>query len=48
MRMGQLSGMERIKIEEELAAILERRWRNTRRSSATTARVMSIVKEELR
>ena len=46
MRMGQLSGMERIKIEEELAAILER-VAEYEAILGDYGRVMSIVKEEL-
>lgn len=46
MRLGQLSGMERIKIEEELAAILEK-VREYESILADYSKVMAIVKQEL-
>ncbi len=46
MRLGQLSGMERIKIEEELAAILEK-VAQLEAILADENRILAIVKEEL-
>lgn len=46
MRIGQLSGMERIKIEEELAAILEK-VAEYESILADYGKVMQIVKDEL-
>ncbi len=46
MRLGQLSGMERIKIEEELAQLLEK-IRDLEDILAHEGRILSIVKEEL-
>lgn len=46
MRIGQLSGMERIKIEEELAAILQR-VAEYEGILANYTKVMEIVKDEL-
>lgn len=46
MRLGQLSGMERIKIEEELASILEK-VAEYESILADHSKVMAIVKDEL-
>ncbi len=46
MRLGQLSGMERIKIEEELAAILQK-VQEYEAILADYSKIMAIVKKEL-
>ena len=46
MQLGQLSGMERIKIEEELAAILER-VKELTDILADSAKVYAIIKKEM-
>ncbi len=46
MRLGQLTGMERIKIEEELAALLEK-IRELEGILADGSKILAIIKEEL-